>query len=221
MSGPAQTPRKQQRDFNFELNFGVNGRFGEASGYSSSEGLGAAYGAGFWFGLSDRIGLGLELLRTDLGRASAHNGQNFVTAEYATTAALLGARIFAIDVRDVRLFAALRLGLALEHVSASGVRALGTPLEPATAFDCSGTHGPAFALGAGIGALLHLNSHLDFISRLDGRAEQLTSDVVGGCAAGVGSATSLSLGVGLAYGFDGPAYKGDPFGGRARSSARR
>ncbi|HET9932520.1 MAG TPA: hypothetical protein VFQ35_17580 [Polyangiaceae bacterium] len=201
-------------DFNIELGFGVNGRFGQASGYSDDEGLGAAYGAGFWFGLSDAVALGLELARIDLGRASAHSGQNFVTAEYASTGASLGGRFFAFQTEHLRLFAALRVGLALEHVSAYGVRALGTPLDPATSFNCSGTSGPALGFGAGIGGVFHLNSHLDFVSRLDGHVEQLTSDVVNGCAAGVGSTASLLLGVGLAYGFDGPASSGDPYAAR-------
>ena len=212
-----RTPGKPH-DFNVELGLGVNGRFGQASGYSDDEGLGAAYGAGFWFGVSDAVALGLELARMDLGRASAHNGQNFVTSEYASTAAWLGGRFFAFETRDVRLFAALRVGLALEHVSAFGVRALGTPLEPATSFNCSGTSGPALAFGGGIGGVVHLNSRLDFVSRLDGHVEQLTSDVVNGCASGVGSTASLLLAVGLAYGFDGPTSGGDPYAARRRNA---
>lgn len=199
----------------------MNGRLGEASGYRDNEGLGAAFGAGFWLAASERVALGLELLRADLGRASANNGQNFVTAEYASTALLLGARLFAFETQQTRLFAAIRVGLALEHVSAYGVRTNGSLLEPATAFDCSGTHGPAFALGAGLGGVVHLNSHLDFVGRFDGNVQQLTNDVVGGCAKGVGSAPTLSLGVGLAYGFDGPASQGDPFAGTKRALARR
>lgn len=215
-TSPVPPPPSKPRDFNVELHVGVNGRFGQASGYSDDEGLGAAYGAGFWFGVSDAVALGLELARMNLGRASAHSGQNFVTAEYASTAAWLGGRFFAFETGDLRLFAALRVGLALEHVSAFGVRALGTPLEPATSFDCSGTSGPALAFGAGIGGVVHLNSHLDFVSRLDGHVEQLTSDVVNGCASGVGSTASLLFGVGLAYGFDGPSSGSDPYAARRR-----
>ncbi|MGC4087019.1 MAG: hypothetical protein QM756_03780 [Polyangiaceae bacterium] len=214
-------PPRSSHDFNLELGLGLNGRLGDASGYSHDEGLGARYGLGFYFTLSDAIALGLELSRADLGRASAQTGQNFVQAEYASSAALLSGRFVAYQNQSLRLFAALRVGLALEHVAASGVRVQGTPLEPATSFDCSGSAGPAMAIGAGVGGLVHLNESLDFVSRLDVHADQLTSDVVGGCAAGVGSGTSLSLGVGLAYGFDGPRYSGDPFAGRERTIGSR
>jgi hypothetical protein len=98
------------------------------------------------------------------------------------------------------------------------VRQEGTPLTPATPFDCRGTSGPHFGLGAGIGAVLRATSRLDFIPRVDFRSEQLTSDDVGGCAVGLGSTASLGFGLGVAYGFDGPS-SGDA-GLGARPSAQ-
>jgi hypothetical protein len=195
----------------------MNGRLGRAAGYSQDRGLGVVYGAGLWLSVARATALGLELVRADLGAGSAASGQSRLNAEYSLTGAWLGARFAPWQAEQFRLFVALRLGLALEHVTAYGVRQPGSPFETATAFECSGTHGPAFGIGGGAGVIFRVTSRLDLVTRFDAHGEQLTSDTVGRCAAGVGSATSLSLGLGLAYGFDGPSGQDPSSAGRGRA----
>ncbi|HWA74278.1 MAG TPA: hypothetical protein VG937_18165 [Polyangiaceae bacterium] len=188
---------------------------GEAAGYTSDEHWGALYGLGIWLNVAKATALGLELVHTDLGRGSAGSGQNLVNADYSVTGAWLGGRFVPWQSEAVRLFVGLRLGLSLEHVSAYGLRHTGSPFESAQTFDCSGTHGPALGIAGGAGVVFRLNSRLDLVTRLDAHGEQLTSETIGDCAAGIGSTTNLSLGLGIAYGFDGPSGQSEPFA-RAR-----
>jgi hypothetical protein len=190
---------------------------GQAAGYSSDQPWGAVYGAGLWLNVASAVALGLELVHAELGHGSAASGPNLVNADYSLNGAWLGGRFTPWHSDALRFFLALRLGLSFEHVAAYGVRGTGSPFESPVVFDCSGDHGPAFGIAAGAGLAFRLNSRLDLLSRLDAHAEQLSSDSVGGCAAGLGSATSLALGLGVAYGFDGPSGQDAPLA-RARSS---
>jgi hypothetical protein len=197
----------------------VNARLGQAAGYSDDHPWGATYGAGIWLNLAKATALGLELVHAELGSGRSANGANLVSADYSVTGAWLGGRFTPWQTDAVRLFVALRVGLSFEHVSANGLRQSASPFQSPSVFDCSGSHGPAFGLAGGAGLAFRLNSRLDLVSRLDAHGEQLTADTVGGCAAGLGSATSLSLGLGFAYGFDGPSGRDETFA-RARTRAR-
>lgn len=214
-AAPGPAPLGPRREFAFELGAGVNARLGEAAGYSTDRPWGVLYGAGLWWNVAAATALGLELTHVELGYGSASNGANLVNADYSVSSAWLGGRFTPWHTDTLRLFVALRLGLSLEHVTAYGVRQPSSPFATPSTFDCSGTHGPAFGLGGGAGLAIRLNTRLDLVSRFDAHGEQLTSDTVGSCAAGPGSATSLSLGLGLAYGFDGPSGRSEPFA-RAR-----
>jgi hypothetical protein len=182
----------------------MNARLGEPGGYSSQEALGAAYGLGLWIRALDRALFGLEVSHSGLGQATAQNGQNLLLADYSSTTAWLGGRFVPWENQDVAFFVSLRVGLALEHVDATGTRQLRSALEPATPFECKETRGPAFALGGGVGANVRLGQHIELVPRFDAYGEQLTSDELGGCAAGIGSVMNLMLGLGVAYGFDAP-----------------
>jgi hypothetical protein len=195
--------RPGPRDIAVQLGAGVNGRFGRASGYAEDSGIGPSYALGAWFAASSAIALGLELSYTRLGHGSAESGVNIVNTEFSSSAAWLAGRFFPYRTPDLSIYLGLRVGLALEHVTATGLAQNGeSPLVRAAVIDCSGTRGPALGLGGGIGGVLALSSHLDLVSELGVRAEQLSADRVGGCANGVGSTTSLGFGLGIAYGFD-------------------
>lgn len=204
----------EPRDFGLELDFALSDRLSTTAGYTQEHALGAALGAALWLSIPSRTALGLELVYTDLGRGSAATGQNFVQSEFSSTGLWLGGRFFTWQNQSTRVFLALKVGLALQHVAASGVHQ-SAPLAAASPFDCSGTSGPHFGLGAGLGAIFRVTSRLDFIPRLDFRNERLTSDEVGGCATGLGSSASLSLGLGVAYGFDGPSRPSTGLAARA------
>jgi hypothetical protein len=58
------------------------------------------------------------------------------------------------------------------------------------------------ALGGGGGAAWLLGPRVQLIGRVDASAHRMQGDWLGGCAAGIGSVTSVSVGLGLAYGFE-------------------
>ena len=198
------TPRPRgPHDLSLQLGLGINGRFGDASGYARDSGLGPSYALGLWFGASPALALGLELSHARLGHASADNGVNLLDADFSSSAAWLAGRLFPFRTSDFALYLGLRVGLAVEHVAATGTAQDGAAgLLRASVFECSGTRGPALGLGGGVGSVLSLSSRLELISELGVRAEQLTSERVGDCANGVGSATSLGFGFALGYGFE-------------------
>jgi hypothetical protein len=157
-----------------------------------------------WIGLVDRVELGFELTRTELGRVSNDVTPNLLWAEYGVTSLWGGGRFEPWRSADLATFVALRLGLAAQDVDARGIRQSGSGLGPADGFACSETGKPAIALGAGAGGMLLLGPHLQLIARIDATAHRLESDRLGSCAVGIGSATSVGLGLGLAYGFETP-----------------
>lgn len=189
-------------DFAVELDLGANQRFGGASSFESQERLGVAYGASFWLALDELVALGLELEHVGLGSARDENGANVLNAEWAATSAALSGRFVPWKSADWEPFVALRVGLALQHVEADGVRPQASPFESPRVFSCEETDGPGLALGGGVGAALGLGERLRLLGRLDADGHRLTSEAVGGCAVGVGASTSVSLGIGLVYGFD-------------------
>lgn len=191
----------ERRLFLFELALGMNTRLGDAEAFERQERHGAVYAAGLWLNLFERAALGLELEQVGLGQATDQSGANLLSVDYSATTAWLGARFVPLRTREVDAFVALRAGVALQHLSAAGVRQLGSGFEPATSFSCRETASPAAALGAGIGASWGLGPRVRLLGRFDATARRLSDDVLGDCAVGIGSATSLAFGLALAYNF--------------------
>jgi hypothetical protein len=211
---PAETEQRKAvitrapraRDFGLELDVGLNTRLGRNGSYSHEENYGGNYGFGAWVALADHVELGLEVTHTELGRVSNERSPNLVWAEYGVTTLWFGGRFEPWRSNDVATFVALRLGLGAQSVDARGTRAEGSLLAPAESYACSETKGPGVALGGGGGAAWLLGPRVQLIARLDASAHRLDSDWLGRCAVGIGSVTSVSVGLGLAYGFEsGPA----------------
>jgi hypothetical protein len=196
---PASPPR--ERDFGLELDLAFNARLGEQGSYSEDRGYGALYGAGAWLRAVEHVELGLELTRTELGKVESERSPNLIWAEYGVTSLWFGGRFEPWRSNDVALFVALRVGYGWQDVSARGVLQEPGGLAPAGSFSCSETGGGGVAFGGGVGAALFLGPRIQLVGRLDATAHRLTSDRLGSCAPGIGSVTSLGLGLGLAYGF--------------------
>ena len=197
---PASPPIR--RDLGVELDLSLNARLGEQGSYSDDHGYGASYGAGVWLRAAEQVELGLELTHTELGRVANERSPNLIWAEYGATSLWFGGRFEPWRSNDVALFVALRAGYGLQGVSARGVLQQPGGLAPAGSFSCSETGGGGFALGGGAGSAMFLGRHLQLVGRLDATAHRLTSDRLGSCAPGIGSVTSVGLGLGLAYGFE-------------------
>ncbi len=197
---PAAAPA--ERDFGLELDLSLNARLGEQGSYSEDRGYGALYGVGAWLRAAASVELGLELTRTELGEVENARSPNLIWAEYGVTSLWFGGRFEPWRSNDLGLFVALRVGYGLQDVSARGVQQEPGGLAPAGSFSCSQTGGGGIAFGGGAGAALFLGPHVQLVGRLDATAHRLTSDRLGSCAPGIGSVTSLGVGLGLAYGFE-------------------
>lgn len=215
VEGAAVRPSREH-DFFVELDLALNTRLGSAAGFREQERIGAAFGGGFWLLALDQLALGLEISHAELGRGSDQEDQELVSVEYSATTAWLGGRFTPWKLGELEPFIALRAGLALQHVDAEGLRQVGSDLSPPRGFACTDVDGPSLAVGAGLGASLGLGPRVRLIGRFDASAQQLTGDLVGGCAVGVGSAASLAFGLGLSYGFGGPSVASQPFAGSVR-----
>jgi hypothetical protein len=180
----------------------VGGRLGPAA-YSarSEERAGLGYKVGGWFTLSPQYVIGFGLARQDLGQLVVSDSASTASAGYASTALELGARAFPFRPDGFDLYVGLHVGLAWQDVEASGLTAP-EGFQPGHIFACSDLAGPAFGLGAEVGAGLELTRALWLTGVLDASGYRHSADPVGNCVGGIGSVTTLSFGAGLLYAFD-------------------
>ena len=216
-ASPAARPRSDSappasafaRDFDalpltLEVRFGFNARLGSSFDASAHEQLlDTAFAIGGYLAWSPEYALGLEVEHSGLGRVRGLSGQNSIDAEYSVNSAWLAARVFPIRRERLDVFVNLRLGLAMQQVSALGTRITSDSITvPATSFSCSESDGPGIGLGGAVGVAYRLARHVSFVSRVDATGERLSGDQLGTCADGIGSVASISGTLGLAYEFD-------------------
>ncbi len=177
-------------------------RIGDSAvGFSQESRSGIGFELAGLLALSQEFAVGLRVVRSDLGTATALGGQDALNADYASTLLGVGARFFPYRTRDTELFLNLGVGLAWQDVRATGLRD-DSSIAPAVPFECSGVDGPGLALGGGVGGAFRLASELWFVGKIEGSGQRLTSDTVGDCVVGIGSATLVQGGIGVLYAFD-------------------
>jgi hypothetical protein len=180
----------------------VGGRLGPAAYEArSEERVGLGYKAGGWFTLTPQYVIGFGIARQDLGQLVVSDGASTASAGYASTALELGARAFPFRRSGFDLFVGLHVGLGWQDVEASGLTAP-VGFEPGHVFSCSDLSGPAFGLGAEVGAGVELTRALWLTGNFDASGYRHSADTVGNCVGGIGSVTTLAFGAGLLYAFD-------------------
>jgi hypothetical protein len=185
-----------------EALFRGGSRLGSASVASDTEEkAGIGFDLGAWFRIARAFSLGLELRRMDLGNISFTSGQSSANAGYASTALALGARVYPFRWTAADLYLGIHAGLAWQDVDANGLHP-SVNLQPATVYECSDSAGPGFALGGELGGELRLARAFWLVGNVAGDGYGLTSERIGNCVNGLGSVTSISVGVGLLYAFD-------------------
>jgi hypothetical protein len=191
-----------------EARFGFNARLGSSFAASAHEELvDTDFALGGYLAWKREFALGLELEQSGLGRARALSDQNSIDAEYSATGAWLAARVFPLRRERLDLFVNLRIGLVFQHVSALGTRQEAVPFtQPAVSFSCTEWDGPGVGLGGALGLAYRLSRHVSVLSRVDATGARLSGEALGSCADGIGSVSSVSGTIGLAYEF-GPAPK--------------
>jgi hypothetical protein len=177
-------------------------RIGDSAvGFSQESRSGVGFELAGLLALTQEFAVGLRVVRSDLGTATAVGGQNALNADYASTLLGVGGRFFPYRTRNTELFLNLGVGLAWQDVTATGLRD-DASTAPAVPFECSGVDGPGLALGGGVGGAFRLGGELWFVGKVEGSGQRLTSDVVGDCVIGIGSATLVQGGIGVLYAFD-------------------
>jgi hypothetical protein len=206
---PLEPPSRFARNYDalrptLEARFGFNARLSSSFDPSAHEQLlDSTFGFDGYLSWSREFALGLEFEDAGLGHVRGLNGESAFDTEYSALGAWLGARVFPWRSERWDVFVNLRLGMVFQHVAALGTHQETTSIAvPPTSFSCSETDGPGLGLGGAVGAALRLSRHFAVLSRIDATAERLTGDELGSCADGIGSVTTVSGSVGLAYEFE-------------------
>ncbi len=201
---PAKAPDPWQSGhaLGIEAMFRGGSRIGSPSvAADTEEKAGLGFDLGAWFRLARAFSLGLSLRRSDLGNISSTSGASSVNAGYASTALQLGARVYPFRWSSAEIFLGLHAGLAWQDVDANGLRP-SVNLEPPQVYECSDSAGPGFALGAELGGALRLTRAFWLLGNVSGDGYGLTSEPIGNCVNGLGTITTISVGIGVLYAFD-------------------
>jgi hypothetical protein len=171
------------------------------AGFDHESNVGAEVGLSLYLQLKRELAAGIEIERSSLGRGTALSHLDSVGIDYTVSSAMLGIRAFPKRSELFDLYVGLQVGVGIQGVSAAGTANNG-PLSPARAYSCSGSDAPAFQLGGGVGARLMLSPRWGLSTRINATGRRLSDELVGTCAPGIGTATTLSAGLGLGYDFD-------------------
>lgn len=184
-----------------EARLGLLVRPDSGSGFEEESHLGADFGLAGYLDLSREFAAGLELERATLGRGSTLTGLNSVTTDFSVTSAMLGVRAYPKRSEMFDLFVGLQLGLGFQHLSSAGTRTTNALFAP-TPYSCSVTDSPGFQIGGGVGARFMFSPRWGVAARVNATGRRLSSDVIDGCAQGLGTATTITSGITLGYDFD-------------------
>jgi hypothetical protein len=162
--------------------------------------LDSTFALGAYLAWNPEYAIGLEFEHAGLGRVRGVADESSIDSEYSATGGWLAARVFPWRSERWDVFVNLRLGLVYQHVDTLGTRPTSSSIAvPPSAFSCSESDGPGFGLGGALGAAFRLSRHFSVLSRVDATGERLSGDVLGTCADGIGSVTTVSGTVGVAY----------------------
>ncbi len=171
------------------------------AGFDQESNVGAELGLSLYLDLKPELAAGLEIERSSLGRGTAFNGLDSVSTDYTVSSAMLGLRAYPKRTELLDVFVGLQVGLGIQGVSANGTASNGALL-PASAYVCGAADAPAFQIGGGVGARLMLSPRWGVTARINGTGRRLSGDLIEDCAQGLGTATTVSAGLGVGYDFD-------------------
>jgi hypothetical protein len=170
-------------------------------GFDSETHAGTQLALSLYYDFKPELAIGLEIDRSTLGRGTGISGRDSVSVDYTVSSAMLGFRAYPRRSELLDLFVGLQVGIGVQGVSATGTQNNGVIL-PASSYQCGASDTPALQLGGGIGARLMISPRWGVTARIDGTGRRLSGDVIDGCAQGLGTATTVSGGIGLGYDFD-------------------
>ncbi len=196
--------RPPETTLDVELAAGLSLRLGSSSSYELSEdqSAGLAYGPSVWLAPNRLFSLGVAYERVALGVDRSEGGTSSVDVRRALDAVWLRGRAYPWREDSVGLFVGLGLGMSWQHVRGTGTRPGDGFTRPPSAYGCDASDGPGIALGGGVGLDVAVSRDVAFLTGFDAAAHRQSGDVIGGCAPGSGSITTLGAHLGFAYRFD-------------------
>jgi hypothetical protein len=201
--------------FGIQFDFGAMGRL-DSGGDLEKGGL--TFGPSVWLSPMRMFAVGLGYQRVRAGVDQEPNAVGGLDVQRDLNLLWVFGRYYPVRSDSVGMYLTLGLGGAWQHVDANGARVEPGLVQPAAPYSCSGSAGPAFAIGGGPGLDLDVGHDWSFITEADLTTYRNSSDQIGSCAKGTGPMSSLGVRIGFAYRFDlgaGPAKTA-----RARTPAR-
>jgi hypothetical protein len=159
-------------------------------------------GAGFWYESADRYALGARYQFFGLGSGRSRQGVDSIDTRYDAHTLWAAGRLYPYRSPDLSLFVAARVGLVFVRQHASGVRTLDFTEPAGDPFLCSSTSTPNLGFAGGLGLSRDLSRQLALSFELGPSMLRGSSEVVNGCAPGLGSVVTVNANLGLAYFFD-------------------
>jgi hypothetical protein len=202
--GESANAEPPERALGIQIDAGYGRRLGDSNGYdlTQSESGGLVFGPSVWLSPARTWSIGLGFQRSSLGNDHGESGQTTVDIERRLDLFWLGGRAFPFRTDSFGVYLMLGLGAGWQHVNVSGTQETQSFVRPATAYVCSASSGPGFALGGGVGVYADIDRNFGFVTQLDTFAHRQTSDVIEDCAPGSGSVTTLGARIGFEYRFD-------------------
>lgn len=199
---PADPPSlRAHSPLTLEGSLGFLVRPDSGAGFDQESNVGAQLGLSLYLQLKRELAVGLEIDRASLGRGTAINRLDSVSIDYAVSSAMLGIRAYPKRTELFEVFVGLQVGVGIQGVSAAGTANNGALL-PASAYTCGAADSPAFQIGGGVGARLMLSPRWGLTARVNGTGRRLSGEMIDNCAQGIGTATTVSAGIGLGYDFE-------------------
>jgi hypothetical protein len=201
---PAPPPGAPVRDpitLDFGPHAGFGYRFSGTAGLPITSRYGGAIGGSIAVAPSPSYAFGLGYEHLTLG--SEHGVGDVADVELSRTLDVVSASIRLAFLRLDRLMLVAQVGpgLAFQGVDASVVVFQGASGRP-SGFNCHETAGPGLALRAGLGMEARINRGLWFTLETVLDNVHTSSDILGTCAPGAGTVSTVGLRAGFTYRLD-------------------
>lgn len=187
--------------FEFGPRLGGAARLGDSGGLPITGRGGALLGAALAISPSPRFGIGLAYEHSGLGSERGDGDAATIDVRRSLDAGWATIRLDLASLDGLRLTAAIGPGVLWQHATAYGV-VWGDAGSRPRPFQCSASGSMDFGLRASIGVEAPITERVAFTTDVGIDSIRLSSDLLGNCIAGSGTATLIGVRAGFSYRFD-------------------
>jgi hypothetical protein len=190
-------PKPDPITFDVGVRIGGAGRVGSSSSLPITNRGGEMFGVGVALAPSPRFSVGLSYEHSGLGSERGVGDVADVAVDRSLDALWATLRLGVLKLDGFDLGVTLGPGLAWQHASADVI--VFDPTGAPTTFRCSDSGSASLSLRLGLGVAARIAEHVWFTADATFDNLHLSSDPLGTCAPGAGSASLLGLRAGFAY----------------------